>query len=116
MAESNGAVYTHEAGGFGDSHGEADADSLTSDKERYKDIVLRVNAMYRFLVPIKKPSGSSSSDHGVAAVASQTPTSPAPSSETRPTPSTSVPQNLYNINVIKNIYQSIYLSRVDTKV
>ncbi len=72
--------------------------------------------MHRFLVPIKKPSGSSSSDHGVAAVASQTPTSPAPASETRPTPSTSVPQNLYNINVIKNIYLSIYLSRVDTKV
>ncbi len=34
MAESNGAVYTHEAGGFSDSHGEADADSLASDKER----------------------------------------------------------------------------------
>ncbi len=67
--------------------------------------------MHRFLVPIKKPSGSSSSDHGVAAVASQTPTSPAPASETRPTPSTSVPQNLYNINVIKNIYQSIYPGR-----
>ncbi len=62
--------------------------------------------MHRFLVPIKKPSGSSSSDHGVAAVASQTPTSPAPASETRLTPSTSVPQNLYNINVIKNIYPS----------
>ncbi len=49
--------------------------------------------MHRLLVPIKKPSGSSSSDHGVAAVASQTPTSPAPASGTRPTPSTSVPQN-----------------------
>ncbi len=34
LAESNGAVYTHEAGGFSDSHGEADADSLASDKER----------------------------------------------------------------------------------
>ncbi len=34
LAESNGTVYIHEADGFSDSHGEADADSLASDKER----------------------------------------------------------------------------------
>ncbi len=51
---------------------------LRAIKSVKKSYYLRVNALHRFLVPIKKPSVSSSSDHGVTAVASQTPTSPSP--------------------------------------